>query len=90
MVGWRRFANAIVYNSVCCLEKALEWTKMSSTIGNRTCPTSFKAMTQGISGMWTKLDFSGKVCQTAAWYYKEKNAKHESWPRRDLPLFFFV
>jgi hypothetical protein len=47
-------------------------------------------MTQGISGMWTKLDFSGKVCQTAAWYYKEKNAKHESWPRRDLPLFFFV
>ncbi len=65
MVGWRRFASATVYNSVCCLEKALEWTKMSSTTKNKTCPTLFKAMTQGISGTWTKLDVFGKVCQTA-------------------------
>ncbi len=75
MVGWRCFASATIYNSVCCLEKVLEWTKMSSTIGNGTCRTLFKAMTQGISGTWTKLDFSGKVCQIAAWYYKEKSAK---------------
>jgi hypothetical protein len=47
-------------------------------------------MTQGIFGTWMKLDFFGKVCQTAAWYCKEKNAKQASWPRRDLPLFFFV
>ncbi len=67
MVGWRRFASATVYNSVCCLEKALEWTKMSSTTGNRTCPTLFKVMTQGIFGTWMKLDFSKKVCQTITW-----------------------
>jgi len=48
---------------------------MSSTNGNRTCPTLFKATTQGIFGTWKKLDFSGKVCQIAAWYYKKKNAK---------------
>ncbi len=90
MVGWRHFANANVYNSVCCLEKALEWTKMSSTTGNKTCPTLFKAMTQGIFGMWTKLDFSKKVCQIIAWYCKEKSAKQASWPRRDLPLLFSV
>jgi hypothetical protein len=29
-------------------------------------------VTQGISGTWTKLAFSGKVCQTTAWYCKEK------------------
>jgi hypothetical protein len=74
--GWlEAFRNAIVYNFVCCLEKTLEWTKMSSTNGNRTCPTLFKATTQGIFGTWKKLDFSGKVCQIAAWYYKKKNAK---------------
>ncbi len=56
MVGWRHFTTAIVYNSVCYLEKALEWMKMSSTTGNKTCPTLFKAMTQGIFGTWTKLD----------------------------------
>jgi hypothetical protein len=72
------------------LEKVMEWTKMSSTIRNKTCPTLFKAMTQGISRMWTKLDFFGKVCQTVAWYCKEKNAKQASWPRRDLPLLFSV
>jgi hypothetical protein len=47
-------------------------------------------VTQGISGMWTKLAFSGKVCQIAVWYCKKKNAKQASWPRRDLPLFFSV
>jgi hypothetical protein len=70
--------------------ETLQWTKMSSTTGNRTCPTLFKAMTQGISGTWTKLDFSGKVCQTTTWYCKEKSAKHASWPRRNLPLLFSV
>ncbi len=90
MVSWRCFASATVYNFVWCLEKALKWTKMSSTTRNKTCPTLFKAMTQGISGMWTKLDFSGKVCQTATWYCKEKNAKQANWPRRDLPLLLFV
>ncbi len=90
MVGWRCFASATVYNSICCLEKALEWTKMSSTTGKRTCPTLFKVMTQSISGMWTKLDFFGKVCQTVAWHYKEKSAKQASWPNKDLPLLFYV
>jgi len=64
--------------------------KMLSTTKSRTCPTLFKAMTQGISGTWTKLDFSGKVCQTTTWYCKEKSAKQASWPRKDLPLFFYV
>jgi len=90
MVGWRRFISATVYNSVCYLEKTLEWTNMSSTARNRTCPTLFKAMTQGISRTWTKLDFFGKVCQIATWYYKEKSAKQASWPRRDLPLLFSI
>jgi hypothetical protein len=88
MVGWRCFTSTTIYNSVCCLEKALEWTKMSSTTRNRTCPTLFKAMTQGVSGTWTKLDLFGKECQTVAWYYKEKSAKQASWPRRTYHCFF--
>jgi hypothetical protein len=90
MVGWRCFASATVYNSICYLEKALEWTKMSSTTRNRTCPTLFKAMTQGISRMWTKLDFFGKVCPPVAWYCKEESAKQARWPRRNSPLLFYV
>jgi len=46
--------------------------------------------TRDIWNVDEKLDFFGKVCQIVAWYYKEKNAKHASWPRRDLPLFFYV
>jgi hypothetical protein len=78
MVGWRHFASTTIYNFVYYSEKALKWTKMLSTTGNRTCPTLFKAMTQGISKTWTKLDFFGKVCQIAAWYCKDKIAKQAS------------
>jgi hypothetical protein len=84
--GWLEAFRKASQNFVCCLKKTLEW----STTGNKTYPTLFKAMTQRISKMWTKLDLSGKVCQTVAWYYKEKSAKQARWPRIDLPLLFYV
>jgi hypothetical protein len=41
-------------------------------------PNIIQAMTQGISGTWTKFDFSGKVCKTATSYCKEKSPKQAS------------
>jgi hypothetical protein len=35
---------------------------------------------------WTSLERCAKI---ATWYYKEKSANHASWPRRDLPFYFF-
>jgi len=73
--GWLEVFRKRHYIQFRLLSRVLDWTKMSSTTGKRTCPTLFKVMKQRIFGMWTKQDFSGKVCQTAAWYFKEKNAK---------------
>jgi hypothetical protein len=49
-------------------------------------PNIIEAMTQGICGTWTKLDFSGKVCQTATLVLQGEKCKTSKLAKERLTI----